>query len=155
MGETIARLRVSALGNRRSVRVSALVDADATYSSLPARLLAGLGVAPVDKVKIELADGRVVRRELGNVLIELQGKTRATPVMFGRKGDATVVGLVTLEACGLAVDTVNRKLVPLGRIHHYGVRRALKHLVSSGSWSVQQEERNVIAGQLRDLLFPS
>jgi predicted aspartyl protease len=99
--------------------VNALADTGATYTSIPAAILAGIGVTQIDTVKIELADGRAVRRRLGNALVHLQGKTRATPVIFGMKGDATVVGLVALEACGLTVDTVNRRLVPIEKIHHY------------------------------------
>lgn len=99
--------------------MEALVGTGATYSVMPEIILQKLRVNPIDTITIELADGRIVKRTMGEVKIELEGKVRTTPVLFGKKSDATLIGLVTLETCGLAVDPVHKKLVPLRKIHHY------------------------------------
>lgn len=117
MGETIATMKVSSLKNRKSVQVEVLVDTGATYSAIPEAVLHNLGVTVMDSVTIELADGRAIERNLGAVMVEVEGKVRPTPVLFGKEGDAAIMGLVSLEACGLAVDPVHRKLVPLQKIH--------------------------------------
>lgn len=119
MGDTIVKIRVYNLKNLMSQEVEVLVDTGATYTLLPEGILESLHIERVDKVPLRLADGRVVERDLGNALIEVEGRKRANPVIFGEVGDGIVMGLVTLESCGLTVDTVNRKLVPLPEIHHY------------------------------------
>lgn len=119
MGETIVKIKVSPLTNQRVKEVEVLADTGATYTVIPRTILESLEVKPVDRIKVRLADGRTIERSIGNVIMEIEGKTRATPIIFGEKEDAPILGLVTLEACGLTVDTVNKKLVPLPEIHHY------------------------------------
>ncbi|MEW6042254.1 MAG: hypothetical protein AB1633_12120 [Elusimicrobiota bacterium] len=56
-----------------------------------------------------------------------------TTVIFGKEIDATIMGVVTLEECGLTVDPINRKLVPLTKIHHFIINSVLfSKTVSSG-----------------------
>lgn len=119
MGETVVKIKVSNLTDKKSTDVEVLVDSGATYTTIPEPILQKLGIEVVDKITIELADGRLIERNIGNAIVEVEGKVRSTPILFGQEGDATIMGLVTLEACGLTVDTVNRKLVPLLKIHHY------------------------------------
>jgi clan AA aspartic protease len=119
MGETIVKIRVSNLTNKKTGEIEVLVDTGATYTTVPGEILEELGVEKVDKVVIELADGRTLERYIGNIYIEVEGRKRANPVIFGEESDASILGLVSLESCGLTVDPVNRKLVPLPKIHHY------------------------------------
>ena len=77
------------------------------------RALREIGIEPESTESFDLADGRPVRREIGNVLYEIEGCTRAAPVVFGRKGDACLLGVVTLEALGLRLDPLRRQLKPL------------------------------------------
>lgn len=91
--------------------IEALVDTGATLSIFPAHLLRRLGVKPVDHVRMRLADGRVVRRDIGEVKIKLNGDMVTTRAIFGGPRDATVVGLVALESLGLTVDPTKRRLV--------------------------------------------
>ena len=119
MGETIVEIKISNLTNKKSTELQVLVDTGATYTTIPESILQNLGVEVMDKVNLELADRRIIERNLGEVIIEVEGKKRTTPVIFGSEKDALIMGLVTLETCGLTVDTINRKLVPLVKIHHY------------------------------------
>lgn len=93
------------------LQVEALVDAGATLSIFPARLLRSQGVKPMEEVRTRLADGRIVHRSVGEVRVKLNGHERTTQVIFGQAKDATVVGVVTLESMGLTVDPVRRRLV--------------------------------------------
>ncbi|MEM1637246.1 MAG: Retroviral aspartyl protease [Pyrobaculum sp.] len=96
----------------RRKRVTLLVDRGATYTVLPAALLAELGVAPTRRVRLRLADNRVVERDLGEVGIEAEGlSASATPVVFGDEG-VYLLGSVTMEQLGLAPDPVQKRLRP-------------------------------------------
>jgi hypothetical protein len=59
-----------------------------------------------------LADGRKVKRDVGCALFEMHGR-RAPRVVFGRRGDACLLGMVTLEELGLSLDPLKRRLRPL------------------------------------------
>ena len=60
-----------------------------------------------------LAHGETVRRSVGDVRYEVGDRSGAAPVIFGRRGDASLLGVVTLEALGLRLDPLRRRLRPL------------------------------------------
>ena len=91
--------------------IEALVDTGATLSIFPAPLLRRLGVKASNHVRTRLTDGRVVRRDVGEVKMKLNGDVVITRTLFGRPHDATVIGLVALESLGLTVDPIRRRLV--------------------------------------------
>jgi hypothetical protein len=41
------------------------------------------------------------------------GRKAASPVIFGERGDSTLLGIVSLEALGLLLDPLRRELRPL------------------------------------------
>jgi hypothetical protein len=45
-----------------------------------------------------------------------EGRPDDTPVIFGERGDSTLLGAVTLEALGVILDPIKRKLRPLPMI---------------------------------------
>jgi hypothetical protein len=47
------------------------------------------------------------------VRYEIDDRSGAAPVVFGRRGDAPLLGVVTLEALGLSLDPLRRRLRPL------------------------------------------
>ncbi len=110
----MAQLHVMNPGGRRDGEdITALVATGATLSKLPVDLLRRLGVKPYDRRKFRLADGRLVRRDVGNVLVRIQGHLVATEVSFGRSGEQPLIGVTLLESAGLAPDPVRRRLVPV------------------------------------------
>jgi len=119
MGETIIKIKVSNLSNKRTAEVDVLVDTGATYTTIPETLLEKLKVKRVRKVNIEFANGKVETRDIGDVWLEVGRIKTSNPVIFAKKKDAKVLGVITLESCGLTVDPVSKKLVPLPKIHHY------------------------------------
>jgi predicted aspartyl protease len=43
--------------------------------------------------------------------VEIQGKRGATPVLISQELDEVLIGVITLEALGLAVDPATNRLV--------------------------------------------
>ncbi len=100
------------LGQRYEA-VEALVDTGATYATLPAPLLHGLGVVPHARDTFVLADGRRVERDIGRTWIRVDGRTELTLVVFGEPGTQPLLGAYALEGLRLAADPVGRRLVPV------------------------------------------
>ena len=87
-----------------------LVDSGATYTVVPEKILKKIGIRPQREEEFTLADGRIIKREVGSALYELQGIESAAPVLFGKRGDVLLLGTFTLEALGLTLDPLKRKL---------------------------------------------
>jgi clan AA aspartic protease len=101
---------------RRFAQVKFLVDSGAIYSVVPTRTLERLGVKPHSRRTFVLADGSEVTRRMGDAVFRLDGRQGASPVMFGEKGDSTLLGAVTLESLGVLLDPLRRELRPLPMI---------------------------------------
>lgn len=106
-----------ATGKREQVEV--LVDTGATLTTLPRPILERLGVRPglksdgsPKRVTVRLGDGTTVQRDIAEVRLDVQGEELTTRVMFGEPEDASVLGVIVLETLGLAVDPVQKRLVP-------------------------------------------
>ena len=109
--------RNGATGKREPVEV--LVDTGATLTMLPRPLLNRLGVEPdrepdgtPRQVNVRLGDGKTVHRDVGEARLKVQGEELTTRVMFGEPQDATVLGGIVLETLGVAVDPVQKRLIP-------------------------------------------
>jgi predicted aspartyl protease len=114
MGITTVRVRLANIGEReRETSVDMTVDSGAIYSVVPAPVLRGIGVQPERSETFWLADGRHVRRQVGFVFFAIEGSEAVSRVIFGRTGDACLLGMVTLEELGLSLDPLKRRLRPL------------------------------------------
>lgn len=112
MGVFKVKAKVWQISRRSAWReVEMIVDTGATYTTLPASFLEGLGVKRVRKIRLTIANGRSVDRAIGEVGIEINEKrASSTPVVFGDRG-IFLLGSVTLEELSLAPDPVRKKLV--------------------------------------------
>jgi predicted aspartyl protease len=122
MGLTDINLLVSnPHASRRRVSVTFLVDSGTTYSVLPWSAWKRLGLKPEEELEFTLADGSTVKRKLAEARFHLQHRSRVSPVLLGERGDAALLGIVTLETLGLMLNPLRRELVPirtvLARIH--------------------------------------
>ncbi len=114
MGLTTQRLIVKETHRaKRKVTVDFLIDSGAVYSLVPAATLESLGIRPHRTVDFTLADGRKIRRQVGDAYFELGGQGGAAPVIFGEKGDEPLLGATTLESLGLVLDPFTRRLLPM------------------------------------------
>src|SRR5437899_6395414 len=91
--------------------VELLVDSGSTYTWVAAALLRALSVVPTERRRVTI-EGQVAERDAAEVLITLEGRNLHTVCLFGDAGDLDVLGAYTLEGFGLAVDPVQRKLIP-------------------------------------------
>jgi len=113
MGFVSAKAVVAATTNgKRSAEVEFLVDTGAIYSLIPSDRLEQLGIKPTGKKKFRQASGRAVSRQVGEARFRIGKYAGVSPVIFGRKNDKPLLGVVTLEVLGLAVDPVAQKLQP-------------------------------------------
>lgn len=87
-----------------------LVDSGATYTVVPEQILQKLGVKPQREETFVLAGGTTIKRKVGSVLYEYQDREAAAPVLFGKKDDSKLLGIITLEALGLTLDPLKRTL---------------------------------------------
>jgi predicted aspartyl protease len=120
MGDDMGTLRVDIEienllrpGEKRLVR-SMLVDTGAELSWVPAEILDSLGVERHNPWQFRQADGTVLTRWTGSVIVSLEGKRVADEVVFGEPGDLTLLGSHTLEGFNLRVEAVAKRLVDAG-----------------------------------------
>lgn len=112
MGVFRRPVRLSSMDGERRLDIEALVDTGASFTMVPSNLLDELGVAPADKVTLELADGRQVEYDMGRAMASIDGRTEATLVVFGDENADPLLGAYTLEGLRLAVDPVHGRLIP-------------------------------------------
>ncbi len=96
----------------RSEEITALADTGATLTVIPGEILRTLGVQRIRTISLLLADGRRAERGVGDAEVAVNGESVPGRVVFGESGDAVLLGLTVLEQLGLAVDPVQRRLVP-------------------------------------------
>jgi predicted aspartyl protease len=114
VGLTTLKVRLSNPRNRRlAVEEDLLVDSGAIYAVVPAPVLRRIGLRPRGEETFTLVDGTHVTREVGTVFFEIDDREGASKVIFGRRGDARLIGAVALEELGLMLDPLKRRLRPL------------------------------------------
>jgi clan AA aspartic protease len=89
-----------------------LVDTGSAYTWVSATILHALGVRPSERRRVLTIEGKAVERPAAEVLITLDGRTLHTICLFEEDGDIEMLGAYTLEGFGLAVDPVQRRLIP-------------------------------------------
>lgn len=97
----------------RRARVKLLVDSGAAYSVVDRAILSRIGIRPSGSRSFVLADGTEITRETGAALFRFLGEEGASTVIFGEPGDASLLGVVTLEELGLILDPMRRELRPM------------------------------------------
>ena len=112
MGLFWQAMTVSGLNGGPSVEVEGLVDTGATFSMLPRPTLERMGIRPERVARLRLGDERRVAYDVGRALFTINGTSEVSPVVFGPDDADPILGAVTLEVLLLAVDPVDRRLVP-------------------------------------------
>ncbi len=93
--------------------VEAVVDPDATFSSVPAPALIELGIEPHRVVRLQTGDGKAHFRQLGRALTTVGEQEDVAPVLFGEPGEPAVIGATTLAILLLRWDTDAQRLLPI------------------------------------------
>ena len=113
MGTFSCSMQIANMDGSQSCEIEATVDTGAAYTTVPARLLRELRIAPTGQRTLALADGRRIERHIGQAQATIDGQSVITLVLFGDDNDPPLVGAYTLEGLFLAVDPVQQQLVPV------------------------------------------
>jgi predicted aspartyl protease len=100
-------------GARRSL-TSVLVDTGAELSWVPADVLESLGVERNNKWQFRQADGTILERWTGIVVIGVGGRRTGDDVVFGEPGDLVLLGARTLEGLNVRVEPATKRLIDAG-----------------------------------------
>ena len=100
-------------GERRLLK-SVLVDTGAELSWVPAQVLESLGVERNNTEHFRQADGTILERWTGIVVITVAGKRTGDDVVFGQPGDLVLLGSRSLEGLNFRVDARLKRLVDAG-----------------------------------------
>jgi predicted aspartyl protease len=91
-----------------------LVDTGAELSWVPADVLESLGVERNNKWRFRQADGSILERWTGTVVVGVGGRRAGDEVVFGQPGDLVLLGSRTLEGLNLRVEPGTKQLVDAG-----------------------------------------
>jgi hypothetical protein len=109
MGSFLYPMTVS--GPYGQYTIEAIVEQEATFSSVPAPAQIEMGVQPHRIVRIASRDGKARFGQLGRALTTIAGVEDVAPVLFGEMGEPAVIGAVTLSILLLRADADSRQLV--------------------------------------------
>ena len=113
MGTFTVPIEVGNLEGNRFVAMDALVDTGAIYCMVPRDLLAEVGVLSDERDHFSLADDSMVELDLGYSRIRFEQRRVIAQVIFAPEGSMPLLGATALENARLAVDPVNKRLVPI------------------------------------------
>ena len=114
MGITYVELEVANVAKPNvTEKLEFLVDSGAVYSVVPKAVLRRLRIASLGEQSFILANGEKITRKKGGAVFRYNGRVGGADVIFGEKGDATLLGALTLEALGLSLDPLRRELKEL------------------------------------------
>ena len=109
MGHILQRVRISA---EKAATVRMLVDTGATFSVIPESLARSVGIIPLRRsVPMTLADGRRARVTAGTAVFRIRKREAPATILVGDVVEP-ILGVETLEALGLVVDSRRQRLIP-------------------------------------------
>lgn len=98
----------------RALIKKVLVDTGAALSWFPASVLQSLGITRLKEWHFRQADGTVLSRWTGSVMVYAGSTMTNDEVVFGEPGDLVLLGARSLEGLNLLVDPVSMQLVDAG-----------------------------------------
>ena len=93
-----------------------LVDTGAEATWVPSDVLTRLGVEVERTEMYRMADGRILTRDVGFVIVHVAGRITIDEVVFGQANDLTILGARSMEGLNLRVDPRTKQLVSAGPI---------------------------------------
>lgn len=92
--------------------VDAIVDPEATFTTIPTPALIEMGIEPVRLVRVKTSDGQPHFRQLGRALTTVGGQEDVTPILFGDPGKPSIIGATTLAILLLRWDPAKSQMLP-------------------------------------------
>ena len=93
--------------------VSLVADTSAIFSVIPKSTLEQLGIKSYAEEMFSLADGSEIHRQLGDVFLRIDGKSRTVPTIFGEPSNTPLLGVTALEILDFSVNPRTRQLEPI------------------------------------------
>ncbi|TMA62863.1 MAG: hypothetical protein E6J69_18135 [Deltaproteobacteria bacterium] len=97
--------------DRATPPIEVLVDTGSELTWLPEEALRQIGVTPRHKRSFITATGKVVIRDVGYAILAAEGFETADEVVFAEPGDATLLGVRTVEGFGVTVDSIGHRFI--------------------------------------------
>ncbi len=116
MGVFRYRIRIAARPEGPYEEIEPLVDTSSMYTFVPSAIISRLGLTSTDTRPFQLADGRIIERNVVEAVVQIDGRRAHTICVIGGERDQVLLGAYTLEGLALAVDPVNERLVPMPAI---------------------------------------
>jgi predicted aspartyl protease len=118
VGTFTTTVAVGNLVERRRVRkvTRVLVDSGAEYTWIAAATLESIGVEREKTERFRLANGTIIRRAIGFVIVYVGKRFAVDEVAFAEPGDIEILGSHSLEGLGLMPDPRTKRLIPSGPI---------------------------------------
>jgi hypothetical protein len=91
-----------------------LVDTGAELSWFPAAKLESVGISRIKQMRFRQADGTILERWTGGVLLYAAGTVTFDEVVFGEPSDLILLGSRSLEGLNVTIDPVFKRLVDAG-----------------------------------------
>jgi len=91
-----------------------LVDTGAELSWFPAVVLELLGIERGKEWQFRQADGTILTRRTGYVIVHAANKETVDEVVFGESRDLVLLGSRSLEGLNLRVDPLAKRLIDAG-----------------------------------------
>jgi clan AA aspartic protease len=99
--------------NRREAAVevkNALVDKGASWTTVPRGLADQLGLEVLGRKRVTTANG-TVQADQSYAFVEIEGRQTIHEVLITDAFPGVLIGVLTLEGLGFAVDPVNERLI--------------------------------------------
>jgi len=97
--------------DRQTPFIESLVDTGSELSWMPKQVLLDIGIHPRGKKSFTTADGSIIEREFGYAILNAEEYSTIDEVVFGEKGDMTLLGVRTLEGFSVMVDNIGHRFV--------------------------------------------
>ena len=102
---------------RSAVVPKLLVDTGSEFTWLPGDTLQHIGVEPIKKdLLIQMANGQLLTRSVGYAILRVDEYETIDEVVFGQKGDLSLLGSRAIEGMNVHVDARRKRLVVAGPV---------------------------------------
>ena len=89
-----------------------LADTGTTTSVVPRSRLEDIGIEPISRKLVELADGSSTRLDVGFAIFSFVDEDTPSAVFFGADDSDPLLGTTAMQVAGVKVDPVNPCLEP-------------------------------------------
>lgn len=93
-----------------------IVDTGTEATWIPRSLLESLGITPERTELYQMADGRILQRNVGYAIVHAGGKATNDDIVFADPTDLVLLGARSMEGLNLRVDPRLKQLVSAGPI---------------------------------------